>query len=357
MEVIGEKMEEETFRPQRGNPEAMQRAQDLRKLVAEEAGETVNSPQDHMKITGNIPPQLRQMLEKDKPRSAAMPKKRQAHSEPIDSNDGFGTDTKLQQLIAGLASPTKFDTVELPSKGKLYDGEDGPEDGIIHLRPMTGEEEQILATPRFVKKGQAINMIFDRCMQERYNTENFLTADRTYLLIYLRIISYSHEYDVEVPCPNCGIKFGHTVNLSNDIMVDYCDDDFNPASLSGELPNSGYQFRYRLSRGSDEKKIQDYRERKTKEGGQADDTLIYRMALLTEEIEGLQDTKQIMQLIRHLPTQDLNHIRNLINEPPFGIQTGLPMVCNNCGYEFDMDIPLESNFFSPKSRKKTQVPV
>ncbi|WP_447516277.1 hypothetical protein, partial [Clostridioides difficile] len=63
---------------------------------------------------------------------------------------------------------------------------------------MTGEEEQILATPRFVRKGQAINMIFQRCLKEQFRPEQFLTIDRTYILIYLRGISYSPNYDVEV---------------------------------------------------------------------------------------------------------------------------------------------------------------
>ena len=45
-----------------------------------------------------------------------------------------------------------YDEITLPSKGTFYNGGDGPTDGVIHVRPMTGEEEQILATPRYVKR-------------------------------------------------------------------------------------------------------------------------------------------------------------------------------------------------------------
>ena len=88
-------------------------------------------------------------------------------------------------------STSQYEEILLPSKGKFYDGTNGPSDGIISLRPMTGEEEQILATPRFVRKGQAINMIFQKCIKENFKVENFLTVDRTYMLLYLRGISYS----------------------------------------------------------------------------------------------------------------------------------------------------------------------
>jgi hypothetical protein len=44
---------------------------------------------------------------------------------------------------------------------------------------MTGEEEQILSTPRWVKKGKAIDMIFRRCIKEPINTDELLSVDRT----------------------------------------------------------------------------------------------------------------------------------------------------------------------------------
>jgi hypothetical protein len=136
--------------------------------------------------------------------------------------------SKLEELIAGISSKGNmiYEKIELPSKGKFYNGDDGPRDGVIHLRPMTGEEEEILATPRFVKRGQAINMIFNRCMQENYDSSNFLTQDRTYMLIYLRGISYTPEYDVEVKDPDSDQTFATTIDLSG-LYVNYCKDDFS----------------------------------------------------------------------------------------------------------------------------------
>ena len=260
---------------------------------------------------------------------------------------------ELASLLENLkAQSYTYEEIKLPSLGRFYNGEDGPQDGVLHIRPMTGEEEQILATPRFVKKGQAIDMIFQRCIQEKYNVKNFLSVDRTFLLIYLRGISYGPDYEVEIICPNCEKKFATSINL--DLPVDTCPDNFGP-ELTGVLPKSGFRFSYRLSNGKDETDLQEHRERRIKQYGDSstDDTLSYRASQLVTRIEGVQDKNELLTLIRNLPVQDVAHLRGIINEPPFGLDTKIPLNCVSCLEEFDVDLPLDTNFFFPR-RKKTE---
>jgi hypothetical protein len=260
----------------------------------------------------------------------------------------------LKELLETLKSASgNYEEIQLPSKGKFYDGTDGPSNGIVSLRPMCGEEEQILATPRFVKKGQAINMIFQKCLKEGFRAENLLTIDRTYLLIYLRGISYSPSYEVEIKCPECDSKFSTAIDLNN-LFVEYCQDDYGP-SLQDVLPQTKLPFSYRLSTGRDEQEIQDHRERRIKAFGDsaADDTLIYRTALLINDIDGIDNKSELQILLKNLPISDLSHLRNCINEPSFGVDTNVEIVCPNCLAEFSLDLPLEANFFFPR-RKKTK---
>jgi hypothetical protein len=218
---------------------------------------------------------------------------------------------------------------------------------------MTGEEEQILATPRWVRKGKAIDMIFRRCIKETINTEELLSADRTHLLIYLRGISYTPEYDVEIKCPNCSIKFAHVIDL-NEMEVNACPDDFSMDSLSGVLPVSKFRYSYRLATGQDEQEISAYREKRIQQWGDQgeDDTLLYRTALLLEEIEGVSMKKELALLLKKLPIQDVAYLRNEINTPPFGVDTELPILCPSCTEEFKIDLPLETNFFFPRKKAK-----
>ena len=357
-------MAEDAFRPERkkitqddieDQPNPLERVEAMRRAVEKEVDEDgpdkpaqhnpKESPLEAMQksgmVTGKIPTQIqkamRQQQGQSKTRSAPLP---------------ASASSELAALMEGLkAQQTIYEEITLPSLGKFYSDE-GPTDGILHIRPMTGEEEMILATPRFVKKGMAINMIFQRCMQEEYKPDDLLTLDRTYLLIYLRGISYSPNYDVEVKCPECEKKFSTVIDL-NSLFVDTCPDDFG-SELTDVLPKTGYKFIYRLSKGRDETEIQEYRDRRLKMWGDSatDDTLTYRTAQLLESIEGVTSKSELQTLIKNLPIQDVAYIRNCVNEPPFGVDTNVPITCPSCMQEFEVDLPLEANFFFPRRKKK-----
>ena len=256
---------------------------------------------------------------------------------------------QFENLLQRLAEQHQWEEFEFPSKGRFYNNI--PQ--TVHVRPMTGEEEQILATPRFVKRGKAIDMIFERCIREKINTEDLLSVDRTHLLIYLRGISYTPEYDVEIKCPECGIKFQTIIDL-NSLDVNDCPPEFGPNSLEGTLPMSGFKYRYRLSLGKDEQQISQYREKKIQDWGDQseDDTLLYRTALLLEEIEGVKMLKEIQFLLKKLPIADVAYLRNEINQPPFGVKTEVPLLCPSCTEEFKIDLPLETSFFFPRKREE-----
>lgn len=329
----------------------------------------MNNPNPGFQVSGNVPPAFQQAMankgrnqgpgefegevsKQNRMQSRVRPRKLTNESMKLVGS------SKLQELLEGIKDTTTvYDEIELPSKGRFYDGSDGPTDGIIHIRPMTGEEEQILATPRFVKKGQAINMIFDRCIQENYKSENFVTQDRTYLLIYLRGISYTPQYDVDVKCPFTDKQFQYTINLDT-LWVDPCPEDFNQESLQGKLPVSGYSFEYRLSRGSDEQRVQDYRDLKVKgnfmtKDDEGDDTLLYRTSLLLDNIEGLSKKAELQHLLSKLPIADVSYLRNLVNEPPFGVDTTVEIISPFTSEEFEIELPLEANFFFPRAKKET----
>lgn len=268
---------------------------------------------------------------------------------------GVNRDTRVEELAGLLNTNYNYGRVQLPSLGKFYNGSDGPSDGFVEVRKMLGLEEQILADQGHMKKGVAIDMIFDSCMKGGYRSENFLTADRAYLLIYLRGISFSSNYDIEVVCPGTNKKFSYTVNLNLD--VNNCPDDFGVDKLFGVLPDSGFNFKYRLSTGRDDLALIKHKETKAKQRQNAlDDTILFRTAsLITELGKGdikVTDFNQILTLIKKLTVGDLSYLRNTINDPPFGVETLIPIVSPYTGEEFDIELPIDASFFSPKLPKK-----
>lgn len=347
----------------------------MQEAIAKETGKEVVRPFSNeaapFDVSGHMPPEFKAMLEKKKsevnvnqpPRAMddssfetfeAPPERARSKNQPVpDSKIRMQGTDELETLLQRLSERHQWEPFAWPSKGKFY--KNIPE--VVHVRTMTGEEEQILATPRFVKRGKAIDMIFRHCIKEPIETEELLSVDRNHLLIFLRGISYTPDYDVEVKCPNCTQKFPTVIDL-NDLEVESCPDDFSQESLSGTLPVSGFKYCYRLATGHDEIEVSNYRERRLQQWGDQseDDTLLYRTALLLEEIENVRMKKELALLLKKLPIQDVAHLRNEINQPPFGVDTIIPMMCPNCNEEFKIDLPLETNFFFPRKKEaKTQV--
>jgi len=375
--------DEPVFRPQRKKvtQEDVQAAppqenplhsiQEVREAVAREMGTDkpmditsqtpLNNPDAPFKVQGNPPPQFLEQLQQrasgQQPSPTQLPphiQEQQLRQQMQQSQQRrMGSSSKSDELMNVLERVNSFthawERLELPSKGKFY--KDIP--GVLNVRPMTGEEEQILATPRHVKQGKAIDMIFRKVIQENINTDMLLSIDRTFLLIFLRGISYTPEYDVEIKCPSCQNRFSYTINL-NDLNVDLCPDDFTPDKLTGILPTTGLSYTYRLATGQDELDISRYREVRIKKWGaqSEDDTLLYRTALLLENIENVSVTEELQMVLKSLPINDVSHLRNMINDPPFGVDTDVPMICAYCSEEFEIDLPLETNFFFPRKRKE-----
>jgi hypothetical protein len=163
---------------------------------------------------------------------------------------------------------------------------------------------------------------------------------------------------VEIKCTECDAKFATVVDL-NSLYVDPCPSDFGADNLRGVLPTTGLSYTFRLSRGADEQEIQEHRDRKMRgfdTAGQADDTLLYRTAQLVESIEGLTDKHELIQLLKRLPINDVAHLRNTVNNPPFGVDTNVEINCPSCLADFTVDLPLEANFFFPRRKTTNQTP-
>lgn len=309
----------------------------------QESFRPTRKPLEIPEVHDNMPPQLQHALRKNAERAAQV-----ANEKPEGPRLAFTGNAKLDEIMAGIKETVnRYEEVQLPSRGKFYD--DIP-NGTIHIRCMTSEEEEILGTIRYVKTGKAVNMIFRNCIRENIQPEKLLSVDRTWLLIFLRGISYTHNYDVEVKCSECGYKFSDTIDLDS-LFVTRCPEEFGPDSLKDTLPKTGLNFIYRLPTGKDEHMVNEYRDKKNKNADQVDDTWAYRASLLIKDIEGITDQPSIHTLMRNLPINDSSYLRSLFNEPPFGVNTKIEMLCKSCSETFEIELPFETGFFFPNPRK------
>lgn len=383
-------MSEENFRPRKISPdeliaaqnkERLEKGQAMRRLVEQneldpEASDDQESDSEMtappFTVSGNVPPQLQEMLAKmgkqkmtdqtqnppQMPRgpSKAPQRKQQFTNEPSLNYDSAES-VRLKEVLDRLKSMThQFEEVIIPSLGRFYNGSDGPQNGVLHVRRMTGKEEEILATTRYFREGKIVDMILENCVQEKYRPADLLTTDRDYLLVYIRGISYSPDYEVEIKCPACERKFETTVNL-NDFPVNDCPEDFTHDSLSGTLPTSGLDFSFKPSRGRDENAIQTYAERQKNEfNDDSPATALYRLTTLLTSLGGLSDRNSLMAVLTDLPIDDVTYLREKVNDLPFGMDTTCYFSCTHCPEKFEMNMPMGASFFFPRIKTNEKKP-
>jgi hypothetical protein len=346
-------MAEEIYRQERKpiRPEEAKESLARAHQVQKELG--YNVPDNEPVIKGNIPPQVQEELERRRRQETGEDPPVEEKSKKFAPAFNYKTSNPdLDEIFAKLRDKTgRYEEIVLPSLGRFYNGSDGPTDGKIHVRPMTGNEEMILGTPRYLKKGVALDMIFQECVKEAIQPSKLLTVDRTFILIYLRGISIGHEYEVDVRCPECTTSFGTTIDLN--LPVETCPEEFTQANLEDKFPNSGLRFKYRLSTGSDEQAVTDHQEKRIKQFGDnaTDDTILFRMALLVEAIEHVKGVRLVQSILQRLPMEDVNYLRGLIIDPPFGPNTRIQLFCPSCNHEFEVNLPVDADFFFPRRRK------
>lgn len=277
----------------------------------------------------------------------------------ISKQSKIGDTSSLSSLVGRLKNKYVYEPVDLPSRCIVYGDFEISKDQKINVRPMTIAEEKLLSTPRLVKNGEAINKIFEQCIQDNLPPDSILSIDRTYLLFYIRGISYGQMYDAEIKCPECNEKFEEEINLS-DLEITFADDDFNN-DIMIVLPESKLKVWYRLPTGKDEKSLMTQRERKIKGFGSnvIDDTISIRNKLLinrildTEDGTVYEDKLYIGNICDALGVKDSAHLREEFTNPPFGVNTKIGLSCPYCYADFITEFPLDASFFFPKTKKKS----
>jgi len=248
----------------------------------------------------------------------------------------------------------KAQLIELPSHGYLYrevtNDPDIIEKGSIRIRPMTVNEEKILTTPRMVKSGQALDGVFQNCIKSDINSEDLLSSDRVYLMLWLRSVSYGNEYKFDLTCPNdsCGKRFEYMVDLTNHPITEMENPDISEP-FKFHLPLMGYDVYFRLPRGKDE--IEMIKMQNEPKGlNDSDETIVRRMSSVIFEIKDPESGEsipknQIEEFVNSMVAGDASLFRDEMVKLDAGVEDIKGITCPHCGHEFDSPIPVTENFF------------
>jgi hypothetical protein len=223
------------------------------------------------------------------------------------------------------------------------------------LRKMTGREEALLADPMLRSNGgKLITALLTNCVKaiggqpvNEALIRQLTSADRNYLLLELRRLTFGDEMTARYPCPHCG-----GINLVNENLAELpiraLEDGFH-ADIRVPL-DDGYgdpdgqwhrDVVFRLPTGEDEEAV----------GNRRDDNPVrQRDALQARCLKavGNLEEKRIRalgpSLLAALSITDRRRIQAAIDEATPGLELTRTMACIHCGHEFQSPLDM-SNFF------------
>jgi len=107
---------------------------------------------------------------------------------------------------------TRFDIIELPSKGECY----ASKKGRIPVRELTAADENLIASPNMYANGQLIETILRRCILDKnFSVEDMCAGDRDAVVLWLRATAFGPEYKISGINPTNGKKYDATINLGD----------------------------------------------------------------------------------------------------------------------------------------------
>jgi hypothetical protein len=237
------------------------------------------------------------------------------------------------------------------------------EDGCIHrtavLRKMTGRDEEIMADRRNRNSGaRMMSELLASCLVRLGSIERpglsvvqaLYSADRYFLLLKLRQITFGSELSASYSCPTCK----ESVTLVEDI------DALEVESLAeGEILgdivvhlDDGYVDRngnvyttlaFRHPNGADEEKIATVARENASRG---------KNALMARCLKELGDLPRShietlgTSIFNDLTLGDRAHIDEALNKDGPGVRMTRPITCPGCGRDYEVTLDL-SNFLRP----------
>jgi hypothetical protein len=235
-------------------------------------------------------------------------------------------------------------------------------EGKIHrdvvLRKMTGHEEAILADRRYQRNGgKLLTELLTSCIVRlgdigappRSVVSSMSSADRNYLLVRLRSITFGPELPATYGCPGCGESVQFTDDLDNLPVKNLLDgetvEDVLVELEDGYLDRDGQihtALRLRLPVGTDEEAVA---------GQMRDNPSLGKNALLARCMQSLGDLPRPRlealgpKIMGELTLTDRRRIDRAMEEAAPGIDLVRRLECPRCGKEFSASLDM-SNFFA-----------
>jgi hypothetical protein len=235
-------------------------------------------------------------------------------------------------------------------------------EGTVHrdvvLRKMTGREEAILADRKYQRNGgKLVTELLHSCIVRlggidpngRGPVTGMTSADRNYLLLKLRSITFGSELEATYACPGCGERLQVTEEL-DDLPVRELADGDSRGEIAVELEDGWVDregqvhtaLRLRLPTGADEEAVAPQMRENASVGKNA---LLARCIISLGDVPAYRLDGMGPRIMSELTMTDRRLIDRALNDAAPGIDLVRPMECPSCGKQFTTSLDM-SNFLA-----------
>jgi hypothetical protein len=247
--------------------------------------------------------------------------------------------------------------VKLPSEGKIYSIDSGLHNRQeIEIKAMTTREEDILTSRAYAKKGSTITELIRSCVVDKsVDVEQLISGDRNALMVAIRITGYGAKLSPELKCPKCGETNHPDFDLSKVSIKSIGAEPVSPGvnEFECDLPVSEAKATFKLLTAKDEEDLVNQHERKKKMFNSPVDTLMsdqLKMSLLS--VNGKRDRAALAFFVDNMSGLDSQTLREKMLDIKPDVDMKQLFECEFCDLVEEVEIPIDREFFWPRSRKK-----
>jgi hypothetical protein len=213
---------------------------------------------------------------------------------------------------------------------------------------MTAEEDNILFSSDLIKSGKVLDVLLEAVIKDKdLRPDEMLSGDRNYVLIEARRTGLVDEYKPgKIRCESCANDFEPIVDLSLLKSREITEIPDSEGFYSVILPVTKINIKFRLLRGSDEKRLSKAMEKKSG-NARVSRLITERYLLQIMEVNGNRDKTYINKFISAMPTKDSLFFREYNRQLEPGIDLNYEFECEHCGHLQERDVPITSKLFYP----------
>lgn len=245
--------------------------------------------------------------------------------------------------------------VSLPSGGRFYP-EGHPLHGVgeVEIRHMTTAEEDILTSRVLLRKGTAIDQFLQKLLTTNVDPNDLLLGDKSALIVQARVDGYGADYTTQIQCPACGARNKHTFDLFDYQIIEGGNvDDIEGAAATDRNTfiislDNGWEVEVRALNGHDEKRMSKAIQQRQK-AGMGESSIQEQLRHMIVSISGHTDKGTINKAIQHMTGKQSRQIRDVYSKVIPNVDLKQEVTCVECLTTSEMEVPLTSDFFWPKS--------